>query len=291
MRRHQPDQPAQSLLGHVLHEVPRIFELLSPTSRANLSACSMQLHRLVHCSTTVLTVNSVHDIETIAMGDWPCLDVIIVPRYGWSDPTPSWPWHGSMHLLTLLILAHTHSYATAFILVAKSRMQQPQHLASGLPQSSPALGWQRVRKLAHTMRRGEHQCSQSIQQQRLAMGFHHLCSSEWQQAVKLDLQFSSCCMETLSHLSSSNWSSLQCLDLSRNKLGAPAIVMLKKGSWPHLGELDVNGNQLNKAAMAELVQAEMPQLWSLDLSRNRLDDAAVAVLVHGRWPLLSKLAL
>lgn len=288
----------QSSLVDIIYEAPYILDFLDAKSRAILSGSSKHLKQLVHSITTIVVVNDISDVESLVMGEWPCLVVVIVAGYMcWKKP--AWPKHGSLQLLTVLDLSHAKlsTSAAAFVVAAKPNQRKQERPATLFSMITCQVSkiWrltdELLTRLLHSRRVRKSVSQSKLHQQRLATAVGYLSSSPWQQPFRLEVLCNGCGAEGIAQLSTISWSSVEHLCLSRSCLDAAGIAALVKGSWSNLSQLDLSGNRLDIVAVTQLVQGRWPKLWELDVSRNRLDNAAVAQLAHGQWPLLSSLVL
>ena len=71
-------QSAAVALTGVLHQAPRLVEVLPPDSRKALSAASKSLNEMFHSLVTVITVEHLEDIDLLAKGSWPHLSMVIL---------------------------------------------------------------------------------------------------------------------------------------------------------------------------------------------------------------------
>lgn len=96
---------------------------------------------------------------------------------------------------------------------------------------------------------------------------------------------------SVSFLVRANFPRLSTLLLDRNRLSTLSICCLSQGCWPCLRHLSLRDNYLDDAAMERLIAADMPTLEHLDLFCNSLDNLAIAQLVQCNFPYLQELEL
>lgn len=73
-------QSAAVALTDVLHQAPRLLEVLPQDSRKALSAASKTLHEMAHSLVTIITIEHVEDIALLAKGSWPHLSMVILTK-------------------------------------------------------------------------------------------------------------------------------------------------------------------------------------------------------------------
>ena len=76
------------MLDDLIHEVPRLWQVLSPEARVALSGCSRQLSTTVHNLTKMIYVDSWPNAELLMATRWPQL-VVVVLRVP-SNKAPEW---------------------------------------------------------------------------------------------------------------------------------------------------------------------------------------------------------
>ncbi len=90
----------------------------------------------------------------------------------------------------------------------------------------------------------------------------------------------------VSFLVQANFPRLSTLLLDKNQLSTLSIYCLSQGCWPCLRHLSLRDNDLDDAAIERLMAADMPILEHLDLFCNSLDNSGIAQLVQCNFPYL-----
>lgn len=247
----------------IIHQAPRLLEMLPQDSLKALLATSRNLRAAVHDMTTVLTIEHEADIACLLKGDWPHLGLVIMrnQEYGYSSYsqllTPKW------RLLARLDLS-TRCFGSMDVVFLLQPLQHPQ-----------LMGHDKNRFYAQPLR--------------------HLLGTDWSGLRKLDLsqvKSSSMGLAVMAQLSQGDWPLLTSLDLSDNKLGADSMSEITKRKFPALESLDVSSNKLDVEAMRQLVKGDWPTLKYLWLSINPLLNAeGIKQLASAKWSQLHDLSL
>ncbi len=88
-----------------------------------------------------------------------------------------------------------------------------------------------------------------------------------------------------------DWSSIITLDLTDRQVDTQMVTKLLHTGMNQLELLMLNDVQLDAAAILQLTTSECPRLRHLYLSCTGLGSAAMSYLAQGKWPLLQKLSL
>ena len=247
----------------IIHQAPRLLEMLPQDSLKALSATNRNLRAAVHNMTTILTIEHEADIACLLKGDWPHLGLVIMrnQEYGYSSYsqllTAKW------RLLARIDLS-TRCFGSVDVVFLLQPLQHPQ-----------LLGHDKNRFYAQPLR--------------------HLLGKDWSGLRRLDLtqvKSSSMGLAVVAQLSQGDWPLLTSLDLSDNKLGADSMSEVIKGNFPALESLDVSSNKLDVEAMRQLVKGDWPTLKYLWLSINPLLNAeGIKQLSHAKWGQLHDMSL
>ncbi len=89
----------------------------------------------------------------------------------------------------------------------------------------------------------------------------------------------------------SDWSSIAVVNLSYQQVDPQMVTKLLHTGVKQLRVLMLHCAQLDAAVILQLTQSECPRLQTLILSRNELGSVAMSYLAQGKWPLLEKLNL
>lgn len=247
----------------IIHQAPRLLEMLCQDSLKALSATSRNLRAAVHDMTTVLAIKHEADIGCLLKGNWPHLSLVIMrnQEYGYSSYsqllTTKW------RLLARIDLS-TRCFGSVDVVFLLQPLQHPQH-----------VGHDKHRFYAQPLR--------------------HLLRKDWSGLRRLDLsevKSSSMGLAVMAQLSQGDWPLLTSLDLSDNKLGADSMSEIITGKFPALESLDVSSNKLDVEAMRQLVKGDWPTLKYLWLSINPLLNAdGIKQLSGAKWGQLHDLSL
>jgi len=247
----------------IIHQAPRLLEMLCQDSLKALSATSRNLRAAVHDMTTVLAIKHEADIGCLLKGNWPHLSLVIMrnQEYGYSSYsqllTTKW------RLLARIDLS-TRCFGSVDVVFLLQPLQHPQH-----------VGHDKHRFYAQPLR--------------------HLLRKEWSGLRRLDLsevKSSSMGLAVMAQLSQGDSPVLTSLDLSDNKLGADSMSEIITGNFPALESLDVSSKKLDVEAMRQLVKGDWPTLKYLWLSINPLLNAdGIKQLSGAKWGQLHDLSL
>ena len=300
------------LLTDILHEAPRVLQLVSPDDKKALMAVCKSVHRLVHAFASSVTLQEDDSLEQL-------LDTAVGPHlqqlcmYGINLTTisvsglTSAPW-SALTSLTLNNCGLTNSTIT---------------------QLAACKWWPELQLLSF---RGNQLGSEAIKA---------MAGKNRPQLRHLDLSSNRLTAYSITQLTQLRWSSIETLDLRYNPgLKYTAIRKLAIGSWPVLKGLAVNGSYdlaffaqvagswplletiqiscdycvphavsfkgcwpnvkhlqimtpmpspFDVPAVSSLTEANWANLQSLDLSYSNLGRKGFTQLADGQWPLLRKL--
>ena len=88
-----------------------------------------------------------------------------------------------------------------------------------------------------------------------------------------------------------DWCSIITLDLTYQQVDTQMVTKLLHTGVNQIEFFVLKGVQLDAAVISQLIKSECPKLRSLSLSHNGLGSAAMSYLAQGKWPLLEKLDL
>ena len=310
---------ARLSLTDILHEAPRVLQLVSPDDKKALLAVCKSTRRLVHAFANRITLQEDDSLEHL-------LDTAVGPHLHQLD----------LHGIKLR--------ATA----VPGLTSAPWSALTSLTLCNCGLNGSTISKLAAS------KCWPVLQHLSLCnnrlstAAVKAMAGSNWPLLRHLDLSSNKLTASAISQLTQLRWANLEVLDLSKNPyLDSSAIQKLSSGSWPLLKGLAVGGNfglglfaqmtasswplletvQINcnycapqvvsfagcwqnvknlqiithlpspsdkfrsfsMPAVSGLTAAEWTNLQTLDLSCSSLGQSGVMQLAHGQWPLLSKL--
>ena len=227
----------------IIHQAPRLLEMLPRDSLKDLTATSRILRAVVHDMTTILTIEHEADIACLLKGDWPHLGLVIMrnQEYGYSSYsqllTAKW------RLLARIDLS-TCCFGSVDVVFLLQPLQHPQLLGHNKQVSEQPL--------------------------------RHLLGKDWSGVRRLDLmqvESSSVGLAVIAQLSQWEWPLLTSLAFSDNTLSADSMLEAIKGKFPALEALDVSSNKLDGEAMRQLVKGDWRYLWLSD-ERFRLTPTA-----------------
>lgn len=299
----------------IIHQAPRLLELLAADSLKALAATSRNLREVVHCQVTVISLKHEEDIAWLIKGSWPHLSMVILhdQEYAYSrfSALLSHKWR-----LRARVNLSLRSFGAVDVVLLIEPLQHPQLRAS----DSYQLFVKPLKRLLH----GEWSRLKRLDVSDIKPGalgaavLAELNQGDWPLLSSLELNDNQLDAKSISELIKGNWTALESLDLSSNKLDTEAMEQLVKGNWPALKYLWLSINplldgtaisQLSRAKwpqlhdlslsytrvtvemMEQLVKLPLPKLRTLSLSGSGLDEAVVAVLSKGQWPALRSLRL
>ncbi|KAL0047457.1 hypothetical protein WJX82_003851 [Trebouxia sp. C0006] len=220
-----------SALLDIIHQAPRLLEMLPQDSLKALSATSRTLRAAVHDMTTVLTIEHEADIACLLKGHWPHLGLVIMrtQEYGYS----------SFFLLQPLqhpqLMGHDKNRFYA---------QPLRHLLG--------KDWSGLRRLDLTQVKSSSMGLAVVAQ---------LSQGDWPLLTSLDLSDNKLGADSMLEVIKGKFPALESLDVSSNKLDVEAMRQLVKGDWPTLMYLWLSINPLlNAEGIQQLSHAKWGRL-------------------------------
>ncbi len=277
----------------VVHQAPRLMELLPPESLKALSGVCHFLHRYCRSLVRGIMVADPSDMRHILSKAWPKLGLIFLSFIGdyakshdmdYYDSLLNDQWTSRWSLVLWGEEFRGDSVGAIIWLVNPAQADLNQSRIISQAHHAFLLSWLRSRLSGPIDVRLLRNCLG-------AAGFKYLSSGNWPNLVELDLCGRNVHAHAVAFLVQGQWSGLRALNLSNNQLDALSIAYLVKGNWPYLTRLDLSCNDLDATAVAQLIEGNWSELQMLDLSFNSLQDAGVMCLSQGNWPNLQILRL
>lgn len=298
-------------LATVVHEAPRLMEMLSGKDRSALSACNQQLRHLVHMRTKAICVHNSKDVARVINGDWPQLALILLRTQHMISFRGLCTAEAKLQLLAGLNLSQGKQHCAALVVAAKPEQQLEPTAAvvssqfviasaflckAGIRKVEKMTLWQAVPSKDYA---AQLTCIDWPTLTELnasgawltAASVAALTDVLWPALVKLDLHGSNLRADANMSPAWWNWSQVQELVLSNTDISTATMSKLADVLWPCLCKLDLSRNKLMAGEVQVLASARMPVLETLQLENNRLDATAAAHLAQADWPRLSQLWL
>ncbi|KAL3135728.1 hypothetical protein ABBQ38_006196 [Trebouxia sp. C0009 RCD-2024] len=299
----------------VLHQVPRLLELVAPNDKKTLLAVCASIRQLVHPFASYVSLQEDDTLQHL-------LDTAAGPR------------------LQVLELHNVRLTLTAILELTSAPWAA---LLTGLTLSNCGLNSSIISKLAA----GDWPVLKhlSFSNNKLSTtGIKAMAGGNWPRLEHLDLSSNKLNAEAITHLTRLGWSRLSGLELHDNPdMDAKALRRLASGPWPLLKGLGISGQfslsylvteaafawplldsvylacdgppqavdfagvwqnmrnmqiktqcpswmpSFSMPVMLELIEADWRYLQSLDLSYSHLGSEGLSQLFLGKWPLLSQL--
>ncbi len=192
-------QSAAAALTDVLHQVPRLLEVLPQDSRKALSAASKNLREMFH---SLVTVEHLEDIALLAKGSWPHLSMVILPKQRDAHPDVEALRHRWQLLACVSLGERRFGLGTTDVAILLSS-QQPRYT--------------------------------TLDSRELAVKpLEHLLSSKWSESQSLSLhQVQETVVGTavMAQLSKGRWQCLSHFELCSKQLDIASILLLFKSKW------------------------------------------------------------
>ncbi|KAL3155371.1 hypothetical protein ABBQ38_010932 [Trebouxia sp. C0009 RCD-2024] len=259
-------------LSAVLHEVPRLWEMLERLDKRTLLCTSQELHR--QTSKLVSSIKSVYgeysklkpsDIGWLVSCNWThlrSLELTLDPAFVPELSNGSWP------LLTSLSINKPNNWTYPRELPAKP----DEHIFDGFKGKWPLL-----------------ECLAITLGKLNTTHITALVHTEWTSLKTLKIEPLE---NSLPDLMRAHWPQLKDLSLGVGLSGG-ALEPLSACPWSTLERLELVRCHLDVRSMASLIQADLPQLKQLLLCQVSVAHTEVCFsqLAQGRWPLLAVLKL
>lgn len=309
-------EPTHTFL-EVLHEAPRLLELLPPATLKTLSATCRSLRTSFCARVSVITLSEPADTPKLCCKTWPRLTMVTcthglnlyylklrdmlsaewecmveVELAVWSCGGQSTPrtTHSSAVLVRARQQLHTllnhvsrqhHAALSAF-----ADMNRP---SGSLTLQGPLVGCSVVQSLTLD-------CwpllkfLKVVNSANLGLGsMPHLRKLLPSLTLSVILN---CGLDASDVLQlATGWPQTQELILYNNQLDASSISAIAHAKWPSLSRLDLCSNTLGCAGMQHLVSCSWPSLRVLGLTCTCLDAPSLQCLAQGQWPALQRLNL
>ena len=306
------------LLTDILHEAPRVLQLVSPDDKKALLAVCKSVRRLVHAFACSVTLQEDDSLEHL-------LDTAVGPQ-----------------------LQELHMYGIKLTTISVSGLTSaPWSALKSLTLNNCGLNSSTIRHLAACKCWPELQLLRVRNNRLSTAAVKAMAGSNWPQLRLLDLSSNKLNASAISQLTQLRCSNIEALDLRHNPyLDSSAIRRLALGSWPLLKALAVGGafglgffaqvagsswplletiriscdyrtpqavfagcwpnvkhlqiiahmspplscfTSFSVPAVSGLTEAHWTNLQSLDLSYSNLGSGGFVQLADGQWPLLRKL--
>ena len=262
-------QTAPASLIDVLHQAPRLYELLPCSSRQLLSATCSHLHKWIREDVSCITIRHASELSHFAPKDWPNLSGILMHEkadpFGYLDSRrlSTRRWH-----LDAQICFDKRNPGDAIVMLLIS-------LCDSHPQAKFDLTPQQCKVLS--------QCADRLRQ------VTYFITLVPQQQGQPEYHETSTACSALSCLPNQLWSCLGCQPwpelIEVNIRGQRCSLVCTQGlvrcSLPALGYLSCSG--VSTAGLHELVHACWPHLCFLDLSNSKFVPSAVTLLSTSSW--------
>lgn len=306
-------------LTDILHEAPRVLQLVSPDDKKTLSAVCKSVRRLVHAFASRITLQEDDTMQHL-------LDTAVGPHLLRLD----------LHGIKLTATAVSGLNNAPFTSLRSLTLCNCGLNGSTISKLVAGSCWPLLQHL-------------SLRNNKLSTAaIKAMVGSNWPQLQHMDLSCNKLTVSAISQLTQLRWSNLEILDLSSNPyLESNAIRKLSSGSWPLLKGLAIGGSfglaffaevtasswplletihvncdycppqavsfagcwqnvknlqivtrlptplgsfsSFSMPAVSGLTEANWTNLQTLDLSRSNLGRSGITQLANGQWPLLHKL--
>lgn len=308
--------PAHSFL-EVLHEAPRLLDLLPPASRKSLSATCRSL-RISFCTrVSVITLSEPADTSKLCCTTWPQLTMVMCThgsnlRYlklrdrlsaGWECMVEMelgvWPFGGqspskTTHRSAVLVRARQQFHTPLNHIshrhhAALSAFADMNRHSGSLTLQGPFVGCSVVQCLTHD-------CWPLLRHLTLAnspnVGLGSMPHLSKLLSSLTIIGILDCGLDASDALQLGTGSpQILELNLYNNQLDASSISSMAHAKWPSLCRLSMCSNTLGCADMQHLVSCSWPSLRSLNLTHACLDASSLQCLAQGQWPALQHLNL
>ncbi len=233
----QETRRAPVTVEELIHEVPRVLEIMTPHLLKKLAATSAVLHKQIHCYVTSIALphgsfDAESHIHALVTGSRPMLRLLDLSYSNLNNEGVHRLVHGDWPMLTGLNLSNNIFAPTALGWLARANWS----LLTTLDLSGNML---------------------------TAVALQSLSFADLPHIQTLDL--SACGLDgtAVQCLAHADWAHLQCLRLEDNcDLGHQAAVYLTQANWPLLKDLNVS---LTNIPISSLFVGGWPQLESLKL--------------------------
>ena len=251
------DSTPELTLADILHECPRLLQLLTTNCVKSLLATSQGLRQLARGTVDVLSMSSAEFLKLNKVA-WPNLRMVKLPIHE-SCPSVKSDW-----TLLATVCTQASSGPKDNILILKA---SPTHQA--LPEAA-------------SNQLDSHTCELLLQQ-------------DWSQTTFLTLecnQEASLAAALLRQLAQKPWSVLFALTVSCANLDVHGIAAIVKGDWARLSLLSITCAQLDDKAMQQLAAGEWPFLCKISLRGiPSFDTNVVSHLAAPNWKALQHVCL
>ncbi len=310
-------QSAAVALIDVLHQAPRLLEVLTQDSWKALSAASKSLNETVHSLVTIITIEHLEDIPLLAKGSWPHLSMVILPKQRDARPDIGALRH-RWQLLACVSLGERGfglGLGTTDVAVLLSSQQSRyttldntelavrplEHLLSSKWSESQSLCLHQVQEtvvgtaVMKQLSKGRWQCLSHFElcgKQLDVANILLLFKSKWAELHQLKLMLSNLDATVIAQLSTDGWPSLKHLQLTYCAIpDADAILHLATLNLPQLAYLYSTETRITPATVQQLSQAPLVKLISLFLQSAGLGATALLNFAQADWSRLKYLDL
>ena len=312
-------KPGRLSLTDILHEAPRVLQLVSADDKKALSAVCKSIRRLVHAFASSITLQQDDTLQHL-------LDTAVGPHLCKLD----------LHGIKLSATAVSGLTSTPWPALTSLTLCNCGLNSSIISKLAAGKCWPVLQHL-------------SLRHNKLSTAaVKAMAGNNWPLLRHLDLSSNKLTTIAISQLTQLRWSSFEALDLSKNPhLDSNAIRKLSSGPWPLLKGLDVGGTfglsffaqvtasswpllenihinctycapqavsfagcwqnvknlkiitrlptplgsfgSFSMPALSGLIEADWTNLQTLNLSFSNLGRSGIMQLSNGRWPLLRKL--
>ena len=256
-----------SSLAKVIHEAPRLLELLSPDPEQPLLAVSSGRLLPLLCTNSQLR-QAVHSLVTGVYLQY-CSDVSVFAKCSWQN----------LQKLSLIRCA-----GMCYLQLAQAHLP----LLTSLDLSKNAFSTVSIAYLT----RAHWPLLQLLRFDKSRMdaaGFRLLSNNKWPDLRHLHLQHITAYNGELSPYGDPGWPKLQNISLTGTELGMGAIRWLSSIHCPQLQCLLIDSTGLTSAAFNLLMQANWPNLKGLDIGSNKLSDMNVHQFDQFCWSALEEI--
>ena len=253
-------------LAKVLHEAPRLLELLSPDPEQALLAVSSgcllpllctnsQLRQAVHSLVTGIYLQHDSDVPVFAKCSWQNLQKLsLVNCAGYTSQLAQ----AHLPLLTSLNLSKNAFSTVSIVYLMRAH-------------------WPLLQSLCFDKSHMD------------AAGFRLLSNNNWPDLRHLLLQHVTAYNGELLSYGDPGWPKLQTISLTGTEIGMGAIRWLSSIHCPQLQRLQIGSTGLTSGAFNLLMQANWPNLKALDIGSNKLSDMNVHQFDQFCWSALEEI--
>ena len=248
------------LLTDILHEAPRVLQLVSSDDKKALMAVCKSVQRLVHTFASSVTLQEDDSLEHL-------LDTAVGPHLQ----------QLRMYGIKLTTTSVSGLTSAPWFALTSLTLNNCGLTSSTITQLAASSCWPELQLLR-------------VRSNRLSTAaVTAMAGSNWPQLRHLDLSSNKLNASAISQLTQLRWSSIETLDLSNNPyLDSSALQKLASGSWPLLRGLAVGG-VFGLGFFAEVAGSSWPLLETIQISCGYC--APQAVRFAGCWPNLKHLQI